>query len=652
MIGAMKLRKLFISLLLLAAIVPATAGAALSLSDQRKTYQQAKKALETHQLTHFQTLRNQLDDYPLQGYLDYLFLRHRLNQTSNDSVAAFLDKHDNDFFADYLRAAKLDKLATNKQWRAYLDFYQPSQSSVRSCYHAQALMHTGQSKAAETAALELWLVPYSQDKACDPVFSFIEKRGLLTDDRRWQRLMLSLRAQQFSLARYLAKTVDAAATAQAWTERWQQIHSNPLTLLAQLPAAVDHDRVSLVNDVPLSREIIVHGLSRLARQNPDKAYYHWQRLKPAYQFDSEQQYAVQREIGLWAALNRQDEALQYFGDTPNEPWRVRAALWQQNWPEVKAAIASLDDSIQQETRWQYWLARSLDKTGDKAAAQAIWRTLINERDYYAFLAADRLGADYSMTPRPIVVEQVELSALQSTLAYQRLYEFYHIGEDLEARREAFYLQNNLTNRELQILALETHKWGWHHQTIALLGRAQYWDALEQRFPVLYREDMLLAAKNQKLDVAWLLAIARQESAFNPSARSHAGAMGLMQVMPATGRSTAKLLNKPLKSDAELYNPQRNIEIGSRYLRIVYEEMQTNPVLATAAYNAGPHRVKRWLPEKGLLPADIWAENIPFNETRHYIRAVMSYTATFDYQLKRPIIPLSERMPAVRPESRK
>ncbi|MDT8312010.1 MAG: transglycosylase, partial [Methylophaga sp.] len=203
----MKLRKLFISSLLLAAVVPAIATAALPLSEQRKTYQQATKALQTHQLTRFQTLRNQLDGYPLQSYLDYLFLRHRLNQTSNDRVAAFLDKHDNSFFAERLRAAKLDKLAANQQWQAYLDFYRPPQSAGRDCYRAQALMHTGQSELAEKAALELWLVPFSQDKACDPVFSFIEKRGLLTDDRRWQRLMLSLRAQQFSLASYLAKTV-------------------------------------------------------------------------------------------------------------------------------------------------------------------------------------------------------------------------------------------------------------------------------------------------------------------------------------------------------------------------------------------------------------------------------------------------------------
>lgn len=645
----MKLRNLFLFILTLAVFGPAPAIADLSLSEQRKTYQHAKKALETHQLTMFQTLRNQLDGYPLQSYLDYLFLQHRLNQTGNASVAAFLAKHDDSFFTARLRAAKLDKLAANKQWQAYLDFYRAPQSTVRDCYRARALMHTGQTEAAEKAALDLWMVPYSQDKACDPVFSFIEKRGLLTDERRWDRLLLSLRAQQFSMAKYLAKTVDAPATAQAWTERWQQIHSNPLNLLTQLPAQVEHNRVSLANDVPLAREIIVHGFTRLARQDADKAYYHWQRLKSAYQFSDAQRASVQREIGLWAALNRKDEALQYFGDTQNEPWRVRAALWQQDWPAVKAAIASLDETTRQEARWQYWLARSLDKTGDKAAAESIWRTLITERDYYAFLAADRLGADYSMNARPIVGEAEELAALKALPAYQRLYEFYHIGEDLEARREAYYLQNMLSARELQLLSLETHQWGWHHQTIALLGRARYWDALDQRFPVLFADDMQRAAKAQKLDVAWLLAIARQESAFNTQARSHAGALGLMQVMPATGETTARLLNKPLKSAAELYNPQRNIEIASRYLRQVYDDLQQNPVLATAAYNAGPHRVKRWLPEKTTLPADIWAENIPFNETRRYIRAVMSFKATFDYQLQRPVIPLSERMPAVRPE---
>ena len=196
----MTLRKLFTPILLLVAFLPAVATAELPLSEQRKIYQQAQKALQTHQLTQFQGLRNRLDGYPLQSYLDYLFLRHRLNATSNDSVAAFLAKHDDSFFADRLRAAKLDKLAKTRQWQAYLDFYRAPQSSERECYRARALMHTGQTEAAQQAALDLWLVPYSQDKACDPLFSWIKKQGLLTDERRWDRLMQSLRAQQFSLA--------------------------------------------------------------------------------------------------------------------------------------------------------------------------------------------------------------------------------------------------------------------------------------------------------------------------------------------------------------------------------------------------------------------------------------------------------------------
>ncbi|MCX4189936.1 transglycosylase SLT domain-containing protein [Methylophaga sp. OBS3] len=644
----MKLRKILISILTLATLLPTLATADLPLNEQRKVYQQAKKALQTQQLPQYQSLRNQLNGYPLQSYLDYLFIDKRLSQTSNDSVAAFLEKHQNSFFANRLRASYLNKLASNQQWQTYLNFYQPTQSATRQCYQAQALMHTGQTQAAEEAALALWLVPYSQDKACDPVFNFIEKRGLLTDERRWERLMLSLRAGQFSLAKYLARQVNATATAQAWTERWQQIHSNPQSLLSQLPAQVDHNRVSLANDVPLSREIIIHGLHRLARQDPDKAYGHWQRLKSAYEFSDEQRASVQREMGLWAALNRKDEALRYFGDTQNEPWRVRAALWQQDWKAVKLAIASLDENTRHETAWQYWLARSLEKTGDPKAAESIYRGLVKERDYYAFLAADRLGADYSMNPKPIEATAEELAKLKSMPAYQRLYEFYHIGEDLEARREAYYLQSTLSNRELQLLSLQTHEWGWHNQTIAILGSAKYWDALDQRFPVLYQDAMQKAASAQKLDIAWLLAIARQESAFNSQAHSHAGAMGLMQVMPATGRATAKLLNKPLNSVSELYDPNRNIEIGSRYLRKVYDDLQQNPVLATAAYNAGPHRVMNWLPKDSALPADIWAENIPYNETRGYIRAVMSYKATFDHQLKRPVIPLSERMPTVRP----
>ncbi|AFJ02911.1 Soluble lytic murein transglycosylase precursor [Methylophaga frappieri] len=622
--------------------------AASDRETQRKTYEQARQSLQSNQLTEFQRLRNQLDDYPLQGYLDYLYLRQRLTMVNDDSVMAFLEKHEDTFYAERLRQAMLDKLAATKQWSSFLRFYQESASAQRQCQYTQALIHTGQHQLAQQSAKALWLVGYSQPKACDPVFTYLAANNAISDDMRWERLRLALRNNAFGLARYLAKTVNASATALAWTERWETIHQNPPVLLNQLPAQVDHNRISLANDVPLAREIILHGLHRLARQDPDKAWLQWQRLKDAYRFSDSDRQQIHRQIGLWAALNRSDNALRYFGETQNEPWRVRAALWQQNWPAVKMAIASLDDNLRQEAKWQYWLARSLYETGDKEAAAAIWRTISDARDYYAFLAADRLDLDYQMHDRDINASAAEQAEIRQTAGYQRLYEFFHLNEDLEARREVYYLQNVLSKRQLELLALETHRWGWHDQTIALLGRAQSWDPLDQRFPLVHTEAIQQAAKMNKLDNAWLIAIARRESAFNPTARSHAGALGLMQVMPATGRSTAKLLGQPLSSVSELLQPESNIRIGSRYLKQVYSDLQRNPVLATAAYNAGPHRVNRWLPTQQALPADIWAENIPFNETRHYIRAVMSYAAIFDYQLQQPITRLKQRMPDVQP----
>lgn len=613
---------------------------------QRKLFEQASKALQTHQLARYQQLRAELGDYALAPYLDYSYLLHRLDQVPLSAVEVFLNEHSKTFFGERLRARLLNKLADRRDWHNYLLFYQGSQSSERQCYQAQALIHTGNYAEARTLVSELWLVPGSQDKACDPVFRFGRDQGVINDDLIWERLMLSLRHHQFDLARYLSGQVEANHTALAWTERWQTIHRQPLQLLRQLPAEVTDDRISLAHDLPLAREIILHGIKRLARRDFDKAFDEWQRLSPHYSFSDEERAEARRIIGLWAALNRDNKALKYFGDSASA-WRVRAALWQQDWQAVQEAIAALDWQEQQTNQWKYWLGRSQAALGNKVAAQVTWQAIAGERDYYSFLAADQLGQDYQMNHHPIVVDEAAKAALKSTDSFQRLREFYALDMDLEARREAYHMQQHLSRDELMLVATETHTWPWHYQTIALLGRAQYWDALDLRFPLIYMPYFTQTAQQVGLDASWLMAIARQESAFNAQARSHAGAMGLMQVMPATGELMGRQLNQPLINHRELYVPERNIALGGAYLKRVFVQKQRNPVLATASYNAGPHRVKNWLPETPL-PADIWAENIPYNETRHYIRAVMSYAATFDFQRNRPVTPLKERMPTVQP----
>ncbi len=446
--------------------------------------------------------------------------------------------------------------------------------------------------------------------------------------------MLAVHAKQFSLAKYLAKSLENPQAANKLISAWKQANDSPQRFLS-----------SKIADNGNNRDIIKYAIYRLARKSTDQAYEAWQKLSPNYKFSEQDKLTAQRAIANRAALNREDRTLEYFSDIPNETWRVRAALWQQDWQAVNKAVLSLNLNEQQQPRWQYWLARSQAKLGQQTEAIKTYQTLISKRDFYGFLAADQLQQPYQMNHNPIHSQQAEIDLFQLRPAVARLKEFFTLDMNLAARRQAYALKQQLSPRELQLLATLTHKWQWHNQTIALLGKAKYWDALDLRFPLVYNNPILLAAKKNGMDPSWLLGVARQESAFNSHARSHVGATGLMQLMPKTAKQIAHLINKPLKNISELLIPERNIQLGSAYLRLMYDKNQQNPVLATASYNAGPHRVARWLPEK-TLPADIWIENIPFTETRHYTQTVLSYTAVFDYQRKKTIKPLSTRMPAV------
>lgn len=626
----------------------ANADARTQLEKQRQSFQLAHKALQTNQLPLYQQFYSRLDGYPLQGYLQYLYLRHRLHQVPTKEIRDFLTQQDNTFYGERLRASWLDRLAKQQRWSEYLQYYLAPQSAERECYRLQALLATGQHQQAYELTPAMWLVPQSQHKACDPVFARWNQAGLLTDDLRKQRMMLALRENQFSLASYLARSGPDAERELAWVDRWRAIHNDPLSVLKQLPAKPPAKMsVSLARDEALSREILVHGFQRLARRSPEQAYSQWLKLRDHYQFSEQEQIDVRQAIGTWAALNRDDKALIYFGNIPGGEWQARAAIWVEDWRAVEKAIQQLSDDERSSTRWQYWLARSQAARGQQAAANATFAAITGQRDYYSFLAADALKQPYAMNHRPFAFPAESLNQFRNETAVQRLQEFYQLDMMLEARREAYFQSQHRSDAELHMLAQVTHEWGWHNQTIALLGKAQYWDALDLRFPVIYDKEIRRAGQTHNIDPSWLLAVARQESAFNPEARSHAGAMGLMQLMPDTGRLISKLINRPLKHLDELYRPERNIELGSAYLKRMLDENQRNPVLATASYNAGPHRVKNWLPSQ-QLDAAIWAENIPFNETRHYVQTVMSYAAIFDNQRKQTIKPLSERMPAIKP----
>ncbi|PCJ32412.1 MAG: transglycosylase [Gammaproteobacteria bacterium] len=609
------------------------------LAKQRITFQQAQKALKTNQTTQFKKLYSKLNDYPLQPYLSYLHLRHRLSHVDDATITQFLTKNPDAFYSDRLRNSWLNRLAKEKKWPSYLTHYQLPQSLSRQCLRLQALIATGKGDDALADTQALWLVPISQHKNCDPAFKYWQSKKKLTDELREKRIFLALKASQFSLATYLAKSLssDDVSSTTKMISQWKQAHHSPALFLKGSKT---------LDDTAVNRDILQHAIKRLSRKSAQSAFTAWQPLQTQFQFTAETNTLIRSYIGKRAALNHNNKALSFFADDSAEPWRVRAALWKQDWPEVQKSILNLSTDEQHESRWQYWLGRSQAEQGKQAAADSTFQGLIMDRDYYSFLSADKLGQQYQMNHNPIVVAESALKEFSQRPAMLRLYEFHTLNMKLEARRQAYKLMQTLSPRELQLLATLTHKWGWHNQTIALLGKAKYWDALDLRFPVLFDTEMAAASKLHNIDTSWLLGVARQESAFNPRARSHVGARGLMQLMPATATLVARLINKPINNMSELYDPARNIQLGSTYLNKMYHEKQSNPVLATASYNAGPHRIARWLPKKDLA-ADIWVENIPYTETRRYTRRVLSYSAIFDYQRKQTITPLSDRMPAVR-----
>ncbi len=616
------------------------------LEKQRSIFQQAQKALNKHDYHQFNQLKYQLGDYPLQDYLEYRFLHLKLAQLDPDTLSQFLHQSKGDvFYTQHLRNYWLDHLARSQQWQLYLKQYQSPQIPARQCTRLKALIMTGQHLQALSDIPEMWLVGKSQHQNCDYAFQYWEKQGKITNKLRWQRLELALQNQQFSLANYLAKSIKETDAAKQLVSRWQKMLRNPHDQLELLPT---NKPSSPLDQDTMEKALVQYGLSLLARRSTDQAFAQWQRLAPHYHFSRQQKHDISANIANRAALNRQDNTLAFFGDLPNEHWRVRAALWQQDWPAVQQAIKSLSLKEQNTTRWQYWLARSLAAQGDQHAADTIYHHLMLERDYYGFLAADKLGKQYQMNHRSLAFKQSQLDQFAQRRDIAHLHEFYVQNMTTSAHRQAYHLRQTLPKNELEMLAKLTHQWGWHNQTIALLGKAESWNDLNLRFPVVYEQRMIHAGRVTKLDPSWLLGVARQESAFNPNARSPVGARGLMQLMPETGKSIARQIKQPLKSLAELVNPNRNIQLGSAYLRHVYDTNQQNPVLATASYNAGPHRIARWLP-KQPLPADIWIENIPFNETRSYTGNVISYAAIFDYQRQRKITPLSKRMPAIQPK---
>ena len=629
---------------LLFAFSAAGASLASRLDEQRSTFLAAEQALKRGTLSEFGQLRDSLRDYPLYPYLEYQAILRRLKQANAAEVSGFLDSYRATPLADMLRARWLDQLADQKRWSEYLRFYQPTSYVGRRCDHLHALIATGQSKQAFPQVTEIWLYGKSRPSACDPVFSAWTKAGYRTTDMVWKRIEKAMEAGEWRLAEYLGR--DLSNADQVWLKRWVRLLRTP-------DRADDVDRFSSPH--PYREAMLSHAVRRLARWDGTKALQLWQEIKPRYPFSQSQIQRTEHYIVRNLVRTPGDAAYAFIrgvevgkGDTLVHEARVRAGLLREDWPQVVRWIAALPKQERDDERWTYWLARALAGSGDPAAARVLYEKVARERSYYGFLAADQIGVDYHLdhveTPAP---EQL-IAQIAQMDGIERAQELFALERWSDARREWRTATSGMDSEQLKAAAKLAEQRGWHDRAIFTLAQTGYWDDLELRFPLEHAQLVEANAKLHGIDIAWIFAVMRQESAFMNNARSHAGAMGLMQLMPATARNVARhVLKRRPPRKSELLDPDTNIALGSAYLKQMKGELGDSAVLATAAYNAGPHRVTGWLPER-TLPADIWIELVPFEETRGYLRRVLAYTVIYEKRMGRVPTRLHERLHPVPP----
>jgi peptidoglycan lytic transglycosylase len=610
----------------------------------RALFLTAYKALNQHRYGEFDRLKKQLKDYPLYPYLEFWEMRDNLQHVSNEDIAAFITRYQGDSVSARMRQSWLYQLARQRDWAKFLEVYRGNQPVTLQCYKLQAQVNTGQTSGLVDEALQLWLVGSSQVKNCDPAFKYLDDKHIITTELLWQRIRLAMQQGNPSLALYLAKKLSADDL--AWVELWRDARNRPVQML---------DSPQLKKDSPHAREIILYSVRRIASSNTDLSYEKWAQLKPRYKFSDEEIAELEKNMALSAAWQRNPRAHEWLVAVPESAvdeklreWRIRTAVSIGDWPAVVKHTAELPADEAQGEEWRYWRALALEQTGQHSQALDGFAQLARERDYHGFLAADFMNWPYEMGNKPTEYDPASLEALGQRPGFIRARELYKAELFIDARREWAYITQGLSTNDLKLAALLAEQWGWHDRAILTVAQTGDYSDLSLRFPIDYETEVRKIARDYELEPAHVYAVIRQESAFNKDALSPAGALGLMQLMPKTGSLTAKKHNIPLASSSLLYEPDKNITIGSAYLKQVMEEYDGNIVLASAAYNAGPHRVKRWLPEDEEKPAARWIAMVPFNETRNYIQRILAYIAIYDWRMEQPATPINKHMPDILP----
>ncbi len=608
--------------------------------------------------------------HPLAMWADYWELGSRLGDVSVDDVEAFYRRWPGSYVEDRLRNDWLLELGRRRDWAAFAaDFprFRMNDDPSVTCY-ALLTEHLAGHEVRD-AARAAWYAQRDADDACALLAQTLIDARQLTPADAWRKARLAFDANRGSAvrsARQAAAMVgpDAAAAV-------QELVDSPARYLARKGSTAGRTGAELValalmrmatTDADAAAEALSSRWSRALP--PDLASWAWAavgkqsalKLSP----DAADQFQRAEQVG---PKDGQPEAL------PDEmlAWKVRAALRANNgrgrWQQVLQAINAMSEPEQKDAAWIYWKGRALQALARDSQDGEAMRTQAREMlagiagplHFYGALAADAIGVPVVLPPRPQALSADEREAAARNPGLRRALQLIGIGLRNEGVREWNFTLRGMSERELLAaaqLACDQQVWD---RCINTSDRTRNEIDIEQRFPTPFRKEVVARATEIGLDPAYVYGLIRQESRFVMDARSSVGASGLMQIMPATARWTAKKIGLDYSHDL-IADRDTNLKLGTSYLKLVLDDMEGSQPMAAAAYNAGPGRPRKWR-EGPLLEPAAWAENIPFNETRDYVKKVLSNAsiyaavlglemATLKSRLGRPIGPRDGAPPAI------
>jgi len=594
-------------------------------------------------------------EYLLAPYADYWLMLLRLDKADSDEVQSFLGKYGNFPFAERLRGEWLKKLGKQQDWQLFFEQYTnyKREDIAVQCY-ALLGKSIAEGAGADIAAQtrKLWMTTADLPSSCSPLFDSMQKAGALTSDDLWERFRMALQNGKLPLAKSIAGRIAD----------FDETDLKLLDIANQTPKALLDDKAKVVKTIRKKTvttkisasfktragiEANLFALDRLARSNvPDAAAVLGQMQ---YKFAADDRAFAWGRLAYHAARTHHPDALEYYAlakntglDKEQLAWKARAALRIQDWDALDAAISAMQSEQQQEGGWRYWKARALNERGFTVEANKILGPLSRERHYYGWLAAEDMESSIGNVEQEYKVTDAEVTAVASQPAIKRSLELQKLGMRWEAKAEWVWATRNYDDKQLLAASAYAMRQEWYDIAITTADNTKQLHDFNLRYPTPYRDLFRAAAENEGVDEAWVYGLARQESRFMHYAKSGVGAAGLMQIMPATAKWAAKRMGLDGYNNDLIHDLTTNVGIGTYYIRYTFEMMNGQAVMATAAYNAGPSRAKRWMGSEPMEAA-IYIETIPFAETRSYVQKVMANAQMYAPRLGRSVSSLKSRL---------